>query len=176
MEGFLDPNKILNELELREEMMAAEFGCGTGTFTILLAKRLKEGRVYGLDIQGEPLSALKGRAKLEGVLNIQTIQCDLEEEGGSTLPDEFLDLVLISNMLFQTENRKAVVKEATRVLKKEGRILIVDWKEDSLLGPKEGRISSQEVKNVAEELGLKLEKEFEAGSFHYGLLFVFKKT
>jgi len=169
--SFLDPNKVLDELELREDMIVAEFGCGSGNFTILLAKRLPEGKVYGLDIQEEPLSALKGRARQEGLFNIQAIRCDLEQENGSTLPNDFFDLVLISNVLFQAEDKKAIIKEAIRILKKKGEMLIVDWKKDSSLGPKQGRISAKEVKTVGEELGLKLKKEFEAGGFHYGLLF-----
>ena len=171
MAGFLEPRKVLDELELKEDMIAAEFGCGSGTFTILLAKRLKEGKVYGLDVQEEPLSALRGRARAEGISNIETIRCNLEEEGGSTLPDDFLDLVLLPNVLFQAEDKKAMLEEAVRVLKKGGEMLVIDWKKDSSFGPKEGKISQKEVKEIGRELGLKLKKEFEAGSFHYGLLF-----
>ena len=171
MAGFLEPRKVLDELELKEDMIAAEFGCGSGTFTILLAKRLKEGKVYGLDVQEEPLSALRGRARAEGISNIETIRCNLEEEGGSTLPDDFLDLVLLPNVLFQAEDKKAMLEEAVRVLKKGGEMLVIDWKKDSSFGPKEGKISQKEVKEIVRELGLKLKKEFEAGSFHYGLLF-----
>jgi len=43
---------------------------------------------------------------------------------------------------------------------------------DAILGPKEGRISTEEVKKIAKEIGLKLEKEFPAGRAHYGLLFI----
>ena len=170
--SFLNPSKILNEFELRDDMVAAEFGCGSGDFAILLAKRLKDGTVYGLDVQEEPLSALKGRAMSQGIANIQTIRCNLEKQGGSTFADEFLDLVLIPNILFQAEDKKAVIKEAVRVLKKDAKLLIIDWKKESSFGPKFGRISAQEAKAMAGELGLELEKEFEAGSFHYGLIFV----
>jgi len=171
MESFLDPDKILNEIELRNDMIAAEFGCGAGTISLALAKKIREGKVYGLDVQEEPLSALMGRAKQERISNIETIRCNLEKEGGSTLPDSFLDLVLFPNVLFQAEDRMAMFKEGVRILKKEGRALIIDWKKDSPLGPKEKGISITEVKNMAEGLGLSLEKEFSAGTFHYGLIF-----
>lgn len=171
MVGFLDPENVLKELELKEDMVVAEFGCGSGNFAIPLAKKLKEGKVYGLDIQEEPLSALKGRAQLEAISNIETIRCNLEEEGGSTLPDGFLDLVLIPNVLFQIEDKKIMMGEAVRILKKNGKILVADWKEDSSFGPKEGRIPAKEVKKIAKELGLRLEKEFKPGIFHWGLIF-----
>lgn len=171
MEGFLNPEEVLNNLDLKESMIACEFGCGSGGFTIPLAKRLKEGKIYGLDIQEEKLSALKNKATLQNLSNIETILCDLEKTRGSTFQNDFLDVVLIPNVLFQAEDKSAMIREAKRVLKPGGQLLIVDWKKDVSFGPKEGRISAEEVKKIAEELGLKFKKEFSAGTYHYGLLF-----
>lgn len=171
MNGFLNPNKILDELDLREDMTAAEFGCGSGNFTIALAKRLIGGRVYGLDVQAEALSALQGQARTERLSNIETIHCDLEQKGGSTLPNDFIDLVLIPNVLFQAEDKETIIKEAVRILKIGGHVLIIDWKKESRLGPKTGRVFPEQLKEISAKLGLKLKKEFDAGSFHYALLF-----
>jgi len=77
----------------------------------------------------------------------------------------------MTNLLFQCENKNLVLEEGKRVLKSGGRILIVDWKEDSPLGPEKGRISAKKVKETTKELGLKLKKEFKAGDYHYGLIF-----
>ena len=171
MQGFLSPEKVLRELKLQSNMVAAEFGCGSGAFAIALAKKLSNGRVYALDVQEQVLSALKGRVRAERVLNVEMVHCDLEQEHGSTLPDDFLDLVLIPNMLFQAENKGAVIKEANRILKKQGQLLIIDWAKQKGLAPKTGMILPSQVKAIAEELGLKFKKEFDAGNFHYGLLF-----
>lgn len=168
---FLDPNKILNELRLRDDMLAAEFGCGAGGWTIPLAQKLEEGKVWAFDIQSEKISALEGRAMAENILNIETKICDLEEPKGSQLPDNFLDLVLIPNVLFQVEKKEVIIKEAKRVLKKKGKLLIVDWLKESNFGPKEERVLPGEVKEIAQGLDLKLKKEFEAGAYHYGLIF-----
>ena len=171
MEGFLKPEEVLKQLDLKEEMTAADFGSGSGGWAIPLAKILKEGQVFAIDVLEEPLSALKGKAGISNISNIKTIRGDLERDNGSELKDDSLDLVLITNLLFQAEEKGKVLKEAKRVLKKEGKILIVDWKIDSPLGPKEGKISSEEVKKITKELGLKLKKEIEAGKYHYSLLF-----
>ena len=48
--------------------------------------------------------------------------------------------------------------------------MAVDWKDKTSLSPKQGRISEAEVKEMALELGLKLEKEFSAGTHHWGLI------
>lgn len=171
MEGFLDPNKVLKQLKLKENMTAADFGCGSGGWTIPLAKKLEDGLVYAIDILDEPLSALRGRAVLEKIQNIRTIRSNVEDKNGSKLSDSSVDLVLISNLLFQIEKRKEVFAEAKRILKNNGKILVVDWEIEADLGPEEGRVSAEEVKKIAEEFGLKLEKEFEAGIYHYGLIF-----
>ena len=83
MVSFLEPENIVSQLELRPDYRAAEFGCGPGGFVIPLAKRLGKGMVYGLDIQEEPLSALRGRARAEGLSNMRDVKCDLEEPKGS---------------------------------------------------------------------------------------------
>jgi len=150
-------------------MIAADFGSGSGGWAFPLAKKLEEGKVYAIDILEEPLSALRAKSKLEKIFNIETIKSNVEK--GSKLFSESCDLVLMTNLLFECEDKKKVIEEGKRVLKPGGKILVVDWKLDAPLGPKKSRVSAEEVKKIAEEIDLKLEKEFEAGSYHYGLLF-----
>jgi len=168
---FLKIEEVLQNIDLKEDMFVAEFGCGAADFTIALAKKLKKGKVYGLDIQEEKLSALKGKALVQRVNNISTVLCDLEAPKGSTLQDNFLDVVLIPNVLFQAENKYAIIEEAKRVLKSGGELLVIDWLKKNVFGPKEGTISPDEVKKMASALGLSLKKEFASGDYHYALLF-----
>jgi ubiquinone/menaquinone biosynthesis C-methylase UbiE len=172
MKGFLNPNEVLKELNLKEEMNAVDFGSGSGGWVIPLAKILEGGKVYAIDILEGPLSALRVRMNTENIINVQIIRSDVESKNGSTLYNSFCDLVLMSNLLFQCSNKKAVLEEGKRILKPGGRILVVDWKEGAQMGPKQGTVSPDEMKEMAEGMGLKLEKEFEASSFHYGLIFV----
>ncbi|PIR72107.1 MAG: hypothetical protein COU42_02535 [Candidatus Nealsonbacteria bacterium CG10_big_fil_rev_8_21_14_0_10_36_24] len=171
MESFLNPEEVLDELDLRPDMVAAEFGCGSGGFAFPLAKRLEDGLVYAIDIQEAPLSALKSRALLENVVNIRVIRSDLEKPRGSTLTEFSLDLVFIPNVLFQVDNKNAIIKEAKRVLKTGGKIVVIDWKKSATQGPEQGRVLPEEVKKIAEKAGLSFEKDFEAGKYHYGLIF-----
>ena len=171
MTSFLNPDEILDQLSLKSDMIAAEFGCGSGGFAIPLAKRLEEGLVYAIDIQAEPLSALKSRQSLENITNIRIVRSNLEKERGSTLNEEFLDLVLIPNLLFQVDDKGAIIQEAGRILKKGAKLLIIDWLPQASQGPERGRISPDEVKKIAEKFGFELEKEFEAGKYHYVLVF-----
>jgi len=167
---FLNPTEVLKQLKLEKNMVAADFGSGSGGWAIPLAKKLEEGKIYAIDILEEPLSALKARAKLEKIINIETVKSDIEKT--SRLFEDSCDLVLMTNLLFQSEDKKKVLEEGKRVLKFGGKILIVDWKEDASMGPKGGRVSPEEVKETALDLNLRIEKEFEASPYHWGLILV----
>lgn len=170
-QGFLSPDQVLKELKLKEDMTAADFGCGSGGWVLPLAKKLKEGKIYALDILEEPLSALRAKAKLEKISNIETIRADVEK--GTPLTSNSVDLVLATNLFFETEDDPGVLKEIKRVLKEGGQVLVVDWKKDApLFGPRGKRISAEEMKKLAEEIGFKLKKEFEASLYHWGLIFI----
>lgn len=172
MAEFLRVHEILQYLDLHESMSVAEFGCGSAVFALALAKKLKKGKVYALDIQEEKLSALKGKTSIEKLNNIVTILGDLELENGSTLQSDSLDAVLIPNVLFQAENKHGMLEEAKRILKKGGQLLVVDWLKKIAFSPKEGMVTPDEVKKMADSLGLSFKKEFAAGDYHYALLFV----
>ena len=174
MPEFLKVDEVLSNLDLKEDMVIAEFGCGSAVFTILLAKKLNKGRVYALDVQEEKLSALKGKLAVEKLDNIYMILCDLEAPRGSTLQDDSLDIVLIPNVLFQAENKYAIIQEGERILKSGGQLLVIDWLKQVAFGPKESIVSPDEVKKIADDIGLSFKKEFAAGDYHYALLFIKK--
>lgn len=170
MKGFLNPEEILDQLDLKTNMLAAEFGCGSGGFTVFLAKKLDEGLVWAIDILEEPLSALKSRQVIEKLNNIKIVRGDLEKPNGSTIPSYSLDLVVIPNVLFQAKDILGIITEADRVLKDRGILLVIDWLPEASQGP-EQRVSPKEVKKIAEKLEFKFKKEIEAGKYHYGLVF-----
>ncbi|MFC1789402.1 class I SAM-dependent methyltransferase [Patescibacteria group bacterium] len=170
MNQFLNPQKTLSELSLKKNMVAADFGAGSGGWAIPLAKMLEDGKVFAIDIMEEPLSALKSKITLEKILNLQTIKTDVEKS--VSIPSWSCDLVLMTNLLFEVSDKKKVLEEGKRILTQEGRILVIDWKKDVTLGPTEGRISSEEIKKTAKEAGLKIKKEFDVSPYHWALILV----
>lgn len=173
-DGFLHPERILSYLDIRPGMVIADFGCGGGHFTIAAARKVGEnGKVYAIDIQKQILDLVKSRANLEHLLNVEPVWADLERERGSRLGDAAVDLVIISNILFQAEKKAQVIMEAHRVLKPGGRLAVIEWDKTPLPGgPTETmRVPKTAAKAMAESSGFELEKEFESGSHHYGLSF-----
>ncbi len=170
--SFFDPEEFLNKLNLKPDLVVAEFGAGAGNFTIPLAKRLPQGRVYAFEIQPEYISALKGRADLEGVINIEVRLANLEEPHSTKLADESLDMVFIPNMLFQTERDDIVIEEAKRILKSKGKLVIIDWLPTTEKGPAGKRIDPEKLQALLVEKGFKIEKFSLEGKYHFSLLAV----
>jgi len=172
---LIDAKKILESADIAEGMRVADLGCGArGYFTLQAAKMVgTKGIVYAVDILKSALSAVESNARLHGLPNIRTVWSDLEKYGATKLPEQYIDLALLMNILFQVKDRETVLKEAIRLIKPSGKLLIADWKKTGApFGPPvEERCSPEEVKRIVGGLGLKLLKEFEAGPYHYALLF-----
>lgn len=173
MGGFMRPDEILKNFDIKLGMKIADFGCGAGYFTIPLAKHVgKEGIVYAIDVLQTALESVEGRARMYSLLNIETIRANLEKEHGSTLDDASVEMVILSNVLFQSKLKEDILKEAKRVLKKTGKIVVIEWNDDAILGPNVAyRILKEQLKKLVKEVGFVLEKEFQAGDSHYGLVF-----
>lgn len=171
--GFLQPEEIIQQLNIEKNITIADFGCGAGYFTIPLAKIAEQGKVYALDILDTALESVQSRAKIEGLFNIEVRNCDLEKLGKSGLEDNSIDLVLLANILFQSFQKPAIIKEAKRVLKQGGKIVIIDWKANQPMGPPENLIVSLNLaKKVTKEQGLNFKKEFPVDKYHWGAVFV----
>ncbi len=175
--AFVRPEEIVKKyFGLRAGDVAADFGAGSGHYVFPVAKIVRDsGVVYAVDIQKDLLEKIKSRAHEEGLKNVEIVWSDLDKPEGSRLAEGSADLIIISNLLFQVENKEEVVKEAFRALKKGGRAAVIDWS-DSFggLGPrKEDVMDKEECKKLFLENGFVLNDEFDAGAHHYG--FIFKK-
>jgi ubiquinone/menaquinone biosynthesis C-methylase UbiE len=171
---FIDPQAVIDQLDLRSGMQIADFGCGAGYFSLPMAEKIgEEGMVYALDVVAQKLEAVASQAKTQGVNNIETKRVNLENKNGSGLEADSLDFVVMKDMLFQNKNKAQILDEAKRVLKAGGKALVIDWKsEDFLVGPnKELRMYKESLIELAKNSGLKFLKEISAGHFHYGLIF-----
>ncbi len=172
--GFLDPESIVERFGIEEGMKIADFGCGAGYFTISLAEKTgPSGKVYALDILENALDSVRAKARVSGLENIETIRTNLEIVGSSSLPDASQDIVLLANILFQSVKREDIFKEARRVLKKEGRLILIDWKKGTGgFGPPDNlRLDPAETQKTVPKQGFEFEGQLEAGTFHFGLVF-----
>ena len=136
--------------------------------------------MYAIDVQRDLLRKITNEATRLGYQNVDVIWADLEAPRSSKLADASIDLVLISNLLFQVPDKLLVLREAQRILKPGGRVIVIDWSDPALsgsrgagIGPsKDDVVAKKIVLETAERAGLTLQREFAAGAHHYGLILV----
>lgn len=171
---FLRPENVIERFQLGEGMTVVDLGVGTGVYTIAAAEAVGEyGTVYGCDLQKDLLNKVSTEAQQKGLKNVHIVWADLEEERGTTRADASADAVLATNILFQIEHKERFLKEIVRILKPGGKVLIIDWS-DSFggVGPHAGSVVRRTVaQSLAEGAGLRFEKDIDAGSHHYGMIF-----
>ena len=172
---FLDPQSVLDQLEICDGMKVADFGCGAGHFSVVAAKKVGEkGVVFAIDILAEKLETVRSQAKNMSLTNVLTKRENLELENGSKLPEKSIDRVIIKDMLYQNKEKGRILLEASRVLVEKGRILVVEWiTENTSIGPqRELRIGKDALIDLAQKNGLGMLKEVSAGDFHYGVVLI----
>lgn len=176
---FSDPNKVISELFVAEGMTVADFGSGAGFYTLALAKKVGPyGRVFAIDSHPDFLRRIKNEAVRSGLQNVEVVQGDLESQKGSGLVSASVDRIVIANTLFSLQNLDEIVLEAKRVLKHDGKVVVIDWNESyGQIGPHTDHIvTKDEAREMFETEGFHLESFVDAGSHHYGMLYVLTHT
>jgi len=173
---LLNPEYILKDkLKLFYGSRVADLGCGgSGYFSFQAAQMAGDsGLVYAVDVLKMVLKNIDHRAKMLGLKNIKTVWSNLETVGGAKINDATVDFVMLVSVLFQNEHPERVFREGARLLKSKGKLLVVDWKQGIFpFGPPaEKKIDPDKVYDFALGAGLKKKDQFDAGRFHYGIVF-----
>jgi len=169
---FTDPIKNLKQFGIREDMIVADLGAGTGFYSLALAHMVPHGKVYAIEIQKDFLTTIKNKIKEARLKNIECFLGNIEKIGGTKIKDEVIDATIVSNVLFQAENKEKFIEEAKRILKSNGKVLVIDWVDSSNLGiNKKSVISKEKMRDMFEKKGFIYDRDIDAGIHHYGMIF-----
>lgn len=171
--AFSDPKHNIIQFGLAPAMEVADFGAGAGYLSVEAAEEVgRDGVVYVIDIQQELLTKVTHLAQAHHLDSLVFIHGDLEAERGSTLPDDSVDAVILSNILFQSEHKDAILSEAYRVLRNGGRMLFIDWRGSYQgMGPQQEYILEEnDARLLLKQAGFTHLADIDAGSFHYGMI------
>lgn len=172
--AFASPQENLRALGLQPGMDVADLGAGPGHYALAAGKIVGEaGHVCAVEIQKDLVEKVKTEADEAGLSHIDVVWSDLEKAEGSTLKDESVDAVILSNTLFQISDKKTIMSEAYRILRPQGKLLVIDWSDShGGLGPPEDHlVDRQTVTKLAKSAGFIVSSDVSVGPHHWRVIF-----
>lgn len=118
---YLDPGEVLGMYGVTGGMTVLDVGCGTGLFTVEVARMLgNDGQVHAVDVQPSMIERTRARAAGAGVAPM----VQLHHGGVYDLPfgDDTIDLAVLISTLGEVPDKPAALSELRRVLKPGARL------------------------------------------------------
>ncbi len=172
-ETLLDAELILDRLEIDGRLRnVIEMGCGYGTFTIPLARRIS-GALTTFDIDGTMVERTRERAAEAGVSNVLYVVGDVFVDGfGGEAGNK--DACLLFNIL-HCEDPLRLLYEAARVVHPAGFVHVIHWRYDPATprGPSmDIRPRPEQIVEWAKQAGLLVASPvLDLPPWHYGIRF-----
>jgi ubiquinone/menaquinone biosynthesis C-methylase UbiE len=165
---WLPPQEIVEQLGLEPGMIVVDIGAGTGYFCLPIAWQVgTEGKVYAVDLQPAMLAILANKLADANACNIELVVGHALQ---TKLPASICDLVFLANVWHELDDRNAVLDECRRVLKPNGRVAILDWRDD-VSGPPgppaQHRIPVRDVVEMVSGIGWRRVHQSQAGPYSY---------
>lgn len=165
------PEKIIEMLSVSKGDKVAVTFAGAGYFTMKLSEAVGSGgMVYASDPDEQILNLLNDKIKQAGAINVQTI---LSKPDDPQIPYGSVDIAFVVNTLPYVDLPYAFFDNVRRGIKSGGRLVVIDWRKGSKMGPKSKlRRSRGDVKKIL--LGMDLEFIAEHDILPYQYILVFK--
>jgi ubiquinone/menaquinone biosynthesis C-methylase UbiE len=153
----MPPEELLREFMPDDARTFVDLGCGSGYFTVAAARTFPALHVLALDRQHDMLEFVARRAEAEGLANVETVLAEaphLPLAGGS------VDVLLMSHVFHDIEQREAMRDDVFRVLRPGGVFFLVEWEAvATLAGPPLGiRIGRDELSAILTAGGFQVER------------------
>src|SRR3989344_6472201 len=168
---FANPLKILKTIPLRENDIVADLGAGTGHYSVIAGMLAPKGKIYAVEIEKDFLDTIKGKVKDPRIENVEVIWGNVEKPGGTKIGDGIVDVAIASNILFLVDDKEKFIDEIRRILKPNGKVLLVDWDSSIIEGARAVKTVPQEkALAMFEKKNFFLDRIVDAGNHHYGMI------
>ncbi len=146
----LRPAELLTQVaELSAGMTCVDLGSGTGVFALPMAQIVgATGVVYAVDNSRDMLNYL---VSANPGPQLKTVEAEVSMTG---LDPDSADVCLAAFVLHELPDPSPALVEAHRLLKPGGRIVIVEWRMDSRIGPPaDVKISPERARQLLNSAG-----------------------
>lgn len=119
------PSKIIKASGIKRGMKVVDLGCGSGAYTLEIAKVLGEGsEVYAVDLQEEMLRKLEAKLEKADDSNMACISAFVGDAEDLPFDDSSVDAVFITSTLQEFGDKEKALKEIKRVLRDASSLII----------------------------------------------------
>ncbi|UII33469.1 class I SAM-dependent methyltransferase [Fulvivirga ulvae] len=164
-----NPALIIDKLGDVKGKVIADIGAGTGYFTFRLAEQ--GARVIAIDIDERFLNYIEDRKpELQHIIPDERVETRLSRENDPLLLKEETHMAILVNTYHFLSDRVDYLKKIKQGLKKNGRIVIVDYKLGQMpVGPQESMkvTSPQVIKELTEAGFSSIETDKNSLEFQY---------
>ena len=101
---------------------------GTGSNSLVIAKNNTKAKITALDLSVDMLKIAEKKFQKKNIKNIETKIANARKTG---FDDNTFDVILLSLVLHEIDNdlRQAIISEAKRILRHDGRIIVIEWEQ-----------------------------------------------
>ena len=167
--AFLDPQRVVERLDVRRGSTVADLGAGPGFFTLPLAECVgAAGRVHAVDVSPEMVRVLRERGLPPQV------EAEVSEENRFPISDAVVDLAFLAFVLHELSDPTAFLADVRRILAPGGRLAVLEWvpKEEDLGPPLHERLSVDDSMELLADGGFAVIEEGELNASSYLLMAV----
>jgi ubiquinone/menaquinone biosynthesis C-methylase UbiE len=165
---WLPPDEVIRLLDIHADWTIADIGAGTGYFTLPMARIA--ARVFAVDVEPGMLARIESRL-IEAELN--NVVCLQGEASATGLAGSSCDCILMANVWHEFDDHAAVLAEAARILKPNGRLAVLDWRADfdAPPGPPQAHRIPKEVAQFAiSDGGFRVHSVCHVGTYSWFLM------
>lgn len=132
-EKGVNPRDVIQDIIPNSDCKILDMCCGTLSNGLSIAKEKTKCKIYGIDRSKEMLREAKRKIRKSGLTNVKVKPADATASG---LKEKSFDYIVIGLVLHECspELRAGILREAYRLLKDDGKLIILEWeKENDLL-------------------------------------------
>ena len=162
------PNLAVDLLDLKKDMIVADFGAGTGYFTSKLARKCSI--VYAVDIQQEMLDLNAKQMRNKNINNVKFILGFTDRTG---LPKNNLDLVILVDVYHELENPLEIMNDIKSSLNQTGKVALIEYRKEDPTVPIKPlhKMSVEQVVKEMRQVNLKLHSNIQELPRQHMLIF-----